>query len=54
MSKRNDKALSLMNQHFNCAQSVFLAYSDLFDLDTDTAFKLTSGFGGGIGGLGKT
>ena len=36
---------------YNCAQSVVLAYSDLFDVDKDTLLKMSAPFGGGIGRL---
>lgn len=35
----------------NCAQAVFLAFSDLYDIDEKTALRLSSSFGGGIGRL---
>ncbi len=34
---------------YNCAQSVFLTYYDLFDLDFETAKKMSVSFGGGMG-----
>lgn len=34
---------------FNCAQSVFLAYSDVFELDLNMAKKMSVSFGGGVG-----
>lgn len=48
---RINKALELHKQGFNCAQSVFAAYSDLYNLDNDTALRLSTSFGGGIGGM---
>ena len=36
---------------YNCAQAVLLAFSDLTKLDTDTALRLSSSFGGGMGRL---
>ena len=35
----------------NCAQSVFTAFSDVHGLDADTAYRVSSSFGGGIGRL---
>lgn len=35
----------------NCAQAVFLAFSDLTGLDKATAMKLSASFGGGMGKL---
>ena len=36
---------------YNCAQSVFIAFSSEFGLDDETALKLSSSFGGGMGRL---
>ena len=45
----------LASQYFasgmNCAQSVFTAFSDVTGLDKDTAMRLSSSFGGGMGRL---
>ena len=34
---------------YNCAQAVACAYSDLFCVDEKTAFRVSEGFGGGMG-----
>ncbi len=44
-------AKHLFERGHNCAQAVFLAFSDLTGLDEDTALKLSSSFGGGMGRL---
>ncbi len=44
-------AKHLFENGYNCAQAVFLAFSDLTGLDKDTALKLSSSFGGGMGRL---
>ena len=36
---------------YNCAQAVFCAFCDVTGLDVDTAARLSSSFGGGIGRL---
>lgn len=36
---------------YNCAQSVFLAFEDFYDLDKKTALKISSSFGGGMSRL---
>ncbi|NLL63574.1 MAG: C_GCAxxG_C_C family protein [Ruminococcaceae bacterium] len=36
---------------YNCVQSVVLAFADDLDLDEEFLAKMSSGFGGGIGGL---
>jgi len=51
MSKNEDKAMALFKEGYNCAQSVFLAFSDKFEMDKETVLKLTSSFGGGMGRL---
>ena len=44
-------AKSFFEQGYNCAQAVFLAFSDLTKLDESTALRLSSSFGGGMGRL---
>lgn len=34
---------------YNCSQSVFLAFSDIFEIDLDLARKMSVSFGGGVG-----
>lgn len=46
---RAEYALSLFKSGCNCAQSVFAAYADLLGMDTETALKMSSAMGGGIG-----
>ncbi len=38
-------------QGYNCAQSVFLAYAQDYGFDKETALKISSSFGGGMGRL---
>ena len=33
----------------NCSQAVFLAFADKYSIDKDTALKIASSFGGGMG-----
>lgn len=49
--KRSEKAAELFVQGYNCAQAVAGAFADLTDIDFETLMKLSSSFGGGIGGL---
>ena len=44
-----EKAASLFTDGFNCAQSVFVAFSDETGMDEETAKRLSSSFGGGMG-----
>lgn len=48
---KEDKAKTLFKEGYNCAQSVFLAFSDEFEIDKEMILKLTSSFGGGMGRL---
>ncbi len=51
LEARVQRARELFTQGYNCAQSVFLAYCDLFDLDTTLAATLSAPLGGGMGRL---
>ena len=44
---RVEEAVRLFESGFNCAQSVFGAYADLFGMDKEAALKLTSSMGVG-------
>ena len=44
-----ERAIELFEEGFNCSQSVFMAYAHRFDIDEDTAKKISAGLGGGIG-----
>ena len=49
-----DLARSLYLSGYNCAQSVFAAFSEEMGITQETALKMASGMGGGIGGLRMT
>jgi C_GCAxxG_C_C family probable redox protein len=49
-----DKAKELFTEGYNCAQSVFCAFTDVTGLDMETSAKLASSFGGGLGRLRET
>ncbi len=49
-----EKAISSFKEDLNCAQSVLSTFSTQYGLDLDTALKLATGFGGGMGRLGNT
>ena len=51
IDERVERAVLHFMSGYNCAQSVFLAYADLFDLDTELAKKMSVSFGGGMGRL---
>ena len=44
-----ERAIELFQQGYNCSQSVFTAFADRFDIDEDTAKKISAGLGGGVG-----
>lgn len=46
-----EKARDLFMEGYNCAQAVFLAFSEETGLDRETAARLASSFGGGMGRL---
>ncbi len=46
-----DRACNNFREGYNCAQSVFLAFSDKLGFDKETALRLSSSFGGGMGRL---
>lgn len=48
-NERAKKAMAYFKEGYNCSQAVFLAFSDLYDIDEKTALKLSSSFGGGMG-----
>lgn len=49
MSTKGDRAYELFKEGYNCSQAVFGAFAEELGVDFDTAVKLASGFGGGIG-----
>lgn len=53
MSKVNE-AVSTFKDGFNCSQALLSAYSEKLGLDKDTALRLASAFGGGMGCTGGT
>ncbi len=54
MINHEEKARELFKEGYNCAQSVFAAFSDVTGMDFETAIRLTSGFGAGMGGMRDT
>ncbi len=52
--KRSEKALQFYSNGFNCAQSVIASFADILDLSEETAIRMASGFGGGMGRMQET
>ena len=49
LEERVERAKALFSEGYNCCQAVFLAYSDLFEIEKGLAEALSCGFGGGQG-----
>jgi C_GCAxxG_C_C family probable redox protein len=49
-----EKAITSFRGDFNCSQSVFSSYATEYGLDRDTALRLATGFGSGMGRLQNT
>ncbi len=49
MSVKGDRAYELFKEGYNCSQAVFGAFCEELGVDFETAVRLASGFGGGIG-----
>ncbi len=47
--KRSEKARSIFGNNANCAQSVLLAFAAEQGIDDETALRIATGFGGGMG-----
>ena len=54
MTERQQKAVELFVNGYTCSQAVVLAFCDLTGLDESIAGKLSSVFGGGMGGMRST
>jgi C_GCAxxG_C_C family probable redox protein len=46
-----DRAIELFKQGYNCSQAVVAAFCDETGMDFETALKISSSFGGGMGRL---
>lgn len=46
---RAERAVETFYEGYNCAQSVFVAYADLFGMERETALKMSSAMGAGVG-----
>lgn len=49
MESRAEKAVALHDKGYNCAQAVVCTYCDLFGIDEESAYRLSEGFGLGMG-----
>ncbi len=46
---RAERAVETFKEGYNCAQAVFATYADCFGMDRETALKMSSAMGAGIG-----
>ena len=44
-----ERAVELFHEGYNCSQSVFTAFAHRFNIDEETAKKISAGLGGGVG-----
>jgi C_GCAxxG_C_C family probable redox protein len=51
MGANSRRAVELFKQGYNCSQAVFAAFYDEMEIDFETALKISSSFGGGMGRL---
>ena len=49
MSNHSEKAKELFKMGYNCSQAVFGAFCEELGMDFETAMKISSSFGGGMG-----
>ena len=48
MSKNSEQAVERFRNGLNCSQAVLSSYCEEFGLDCEQAFKIATGFGGGM------
>jgi C_GCAxxG_C_C family probable redox protein len=48
MSFYEDNAIEYFRSNFNCAQAVLVAFSEKYNMDKETALKISSGLGAGF------
>ena len=55
MSQDTDQVVALhLEGKANCAQAMLMVYGKYYGISEELAMKLAAGFGGGMGGMGKT
>lgn len=53
MQSYKDQSLALRQEGYNCAQCVLMTLAPVVNLDKETAAKICSGLGSGVGGSGQ-
>ena len=51
MTFHEEEAVRLFREGCNCSQAVFTAFSDVTGIEKNTALRISSSFGGGLGRL---
>ncbi|MBI9070872.1 MAG: C_GCAxxG_C_C family protein [Melioribacteraceae bacterium] len=52
--KKSDQAKNMFMEGYSCSQAVYTPFAVDLGIDKETALKISSSFGGGIAGSGKT
>ena len=50
LEERINRARQLHKEGYNCSQCVFMVFDDVHGMDATVAARVSSGFGGGVGG----
>ena len=48
MSKKSEQAVERFRNGFNCSQAILSSYCELYGLDCERAYRIATGFGGGM------
>lgn len=51
LDERIARCRKLHEEGYNCSQCVTMVFDDIIDIPTDSIARISSGFGGGLGGL---
>lgn len=54
MESKANLAIENFKKGYNCSQAIVCAYCEAFGMKEEDAFRVSEGFGGGMGGLGET
>lgn len=54
MESRVENTIKRHDKGYNCAQAVACTYCDLLGMEEETVFRMTEGFGAGMGGMEAT
>lgn len=49
VEQRSEQAVAYFKEGYNCAQSVFMAYADIYEIELEMAKKMSASFGAGMG-----